>query len=431
MTTHETVGRWGRRASAMTAAAVAAAAIFSTTLAIPGLTLPAIPMFLKPLSAIEASSAGAAAATYPLHTSERWILDSSGKRVKLASVNWDGAESPEYVVAGLDRAKLGDIAHWIKTNGFNSVRLPWSNEMYERNPVVQDSYLTANPELKGKRALDVLDNVISALGHEGLMVVLDNHVSRADWCCTSEDGNELWYTDQYPESKWISDWKGIVGRYKNRPYVVGAELRNEVRQAEGAPKPTWDEWAAAAERAGDAVLSVNRNLLIVVGGLDYQTDLSGAGTRPITLKTADRLVYAPHAYKGEYDVSHGYAAFKRQVGQRWGYLLDQHQRYTAPLWVSEFGTCITWTSKCDQHDADFSNAIQRYLREGDIDWAYWQLGSTQSDSLDHDGNPHHDGKLRHHGDLDYYGLLNPRWNAPADAQNVGKIKALQTVTQHP
>lgn len=411
----------------MVACAVAGAAVLLAALAVTGLAFPGFPAFRNPQSTVDTVAAGAPAAAYPLHTSDRWILDSSGERVKLASVNWDGAESPEYVVTGLDHAKLADIAHWIKANGFNSVRLPWSNELYERNPVVQDGYLAANPDLKGKHALDVMDSVIDALGRAGLMVVLDNHVSQADWCCGANDGNELWYSGQYPESKWISDWQGIAGRYKNRPYVVGAELRNEVRQAKGAPKPSWDAWASAAERAGNAVLSVNQNLLIVVGGVDYQTDLEGARTRPVRLKTADRLVYAPHAYKGDDDQSHGYEGFKQQVGQRWGYLLTAHQPYTAPLWVSEFGTCITFLQgKCDQRDVDFFNDIQRYLREGDIDWAYWQLGSTQSDSLDHGG-----GKPRNHGAFDHFGLMNRDWNGPADARNVGKVKALQAMTQHP
>lgn len=421
MTQREALGGWRRCARAMGAVATA---VLLTTLVVPTADAMAVGMPEAPRVAPGMS--------YPLHTSGRWILDSSGKRVKLASANWGGAESPEYVVGGLDRAKLGDIAHWIKANGFNSVRLPWSNEMYEHNPVVQDKYLAANPGLKGKHALDVLDSVINAIGHEGLIVILDNHVSRADWCCTPQDKNELWYTDQYPESKWISDWKSIVKRYKNRPYVVGAELRNEVRQAANGPKPTWGDnkpktdWALAATKAGDAVLSVNRNLLVVVGGLNYQTDLGGVSTHPIILTTADRLVYAPHAYKWEYDVSHGYAAFKRELGQRWGYVLVQHHNYTAPLWVSEFGTCITWTSRCDRNDSNFSNGIQRYLREGDIDWAYWQLGGTQSDSLDHGS-----GKPRHHGDLEWYGLLNPQWNGPANAQSVNKIQALQKMTQHP
>jgi endoglucanase len=362
-----------------------------------------------------------------LHTSGRWIVDSSGQRVKLASVNWDGAESPEHVVAGLDRVKLGDIAHWIKVNGFNSVRLPWSNEMYEHNPKVKDEYLAANPGLKGKRALEILDDVIDALGHEGLLVLLDNHVSRADWCCTEYDGNGLWHTDKYPADKWVEDWKGIVARYKHKRPVVGAELRNEVRPANGV-KPTWADWAEAAERAGNAVLSVHPDLLIIVGGLKYQADLQGVGERQVHLKVNNRLVYAPHAYKGLYDVKHGYEKFKEQLGQQWGYILAQGKAYTAPLWVSEFGTCITWLEhQCNEDDVHFSNGIQRYLREGDIDWAYWQLNGTQSDSLLHPGHP----PLRQHGARDWYGLLNKQWNGPADVKNVERIKALQKMTQHP
>ena len=44
------------------------------------------------------------------------------------------------------------------------------------------------------------------------MVILDNHVSRADWCYAGTDGNEFWYSSRYPEARWIEDWKGIVSR---------------------------------------------------------------------------------------------------------------------------------------------------------------------------------------------------------------------------
>ena len=33
--------------------------------------------------------------------------------------------------------------------GFNSVRIPWSYELVETNPVVPDYALAANPALKG------------------------------------------------------------------------------------------------------------------------------------------------------------------------------------------------------------------------------------------------------------------------------------------
>ncbi|GAA3439276.1 hypothetical protein GCM10018954_088970 [Kutzneria kofuensis] len=60
-------------------------------------------------------------------------------------MNWFGAESGEFVVGGLDRQPLDRIAQLIRNGGFNSVRLPWSNELVESNPVVADTYLTANP----------------------------------------------------------------------------------------------------------------------------------------------------------------------------------------------------------------------------------------------------------------------------------------------
>ena len=51
-----------------------------------------------------------------------------------------------------------------------------------------------------------VDAVIAALAHRHIMVILDNHVSRADWCCKDDDGNGLWYNAEYPEEKWLADW---------------------------------------------------------------------------------------------------------------------------------------------------------------------------------------------------------------------------------
>src|SRR5438105_4350423 len=65
----------------------------------------------------------------PLSASGRWIVDANGHRFKLASVNWYGAEEQDHVVAGLERADLHAIARTIRAQGFNSVRLPWSNEL--------------------------------------------------------------------------------------------------------------------------------------------------------------------------------------------------------------------------------------------------------------------------------------------------------------
>src|SRR5207302_5301023 len=150
------------------------------------------------------------------------------------------------------------------------------------NPVVDSAYLTANPALQGKRALEILDAVVDALARHRVMVILDNHRSRGDWCCDQAHGDGLWHTPAYPESSWLADWKFMAARYRGRPNVIGAELRNEIRPdpSQGLT-PTWGDgnpqtdWRAAAIRGGDAVLSASPRLLIIVGGLNYQYDLKG------------------------------------------------------------------------------------------------------------------------------------------------------------
>ena len=675
-------------------------------------------------SAVTASSP----ANYPLHTSGRWIENSQGQRVKLASVNWDGFESKEFVVGGLEHQTIGDIANWIASNGFNSVRIPWSNEMYEKNPVVDSTYLTANPSLDGERALDILDTVINTLGSYGLMVILDNHETDAGWCCSNKDHNGLWYTSNgdlpnFSANQWLADWEGMAARYKNNPYVVGAELRNEIRAANGIP-PNWggggpSDWFVWSKKGGDAVLSANPNLLIFVDGLSYSNVFTGVRSHWVVLSSPGHVVYAPHAYQWDYgggsswsgwysiqgyttdspaatefhpsgqqpqlvvfgrgtdgqvyedtwsepsgpwsgwysiggdiegspavtafgqqvqvfargpdnqvwtdvwtlsssswsgwqsiqgqisgsptatefspsgqdpqvqvyargtdgqiyedvwtqasgwtgwyaiagssattgspsaaafgpyqvelfaddasggvsqdtwtlssnawsgwsslggqvtsspsatafggyqmqvyargtngqvysdvwtaelsggqwtgsgswsgwsslggsvvgapaaaqfgsqmqvfaqgtntevyaDVwsSGGYQSFENTIGTDWGYILTQGQSYTAPLWVSEWGTCITWEpSSCSQTDSDFFTNILHYLQQGDIDFAYWQLGSEQLEC---------GCSQRTYGELDYYGLMSyPGWNGAANSAALARIQAIQAPTQGP
>jgi endoglucanase len=267
----------------------------------------------------------------PLHTEGRFILDSSGRRLKLAGVNWYGAEEKDHVVGGLDLADLRFVAHWLKVEGFNSVRLPWSNELYESDPLIADSAVAANPPLKGKHAMQVLDAVIDALAREGLVVVLDNHTSTADWCCFRGDGNELWYRDSYPESAWISDWQGIVRRYLHQPAVVAVDLRNEVRDGAtwGGNDPQLD-WHAAAERAGNAILSVNPNLLIVVEGVNSATDLRGMASLPVRLEVAHRVVYSPHDYLSDHDGLSRYQQLEAQLDGAWGYVRSSRAARSRP-----------------------------------------------------------------------------------------------------
>jgi len=60
----------------------------------------------------------------PLSTSSRWIVDESGRRVKLACVNWVTHLEP-MVAEGLGKQPLDTISKSIASMGFNCVRFTW------------------------------------------------------------------------------------------------------------------------------------------------------------------------------------------------------------------------------------------------------------------------------------------------------------------
>src|SRR6185295_17178322 len=132
----------------------------------------------------------------------------------------------------------------------------------------------------------------------------------------------------------IDDWRFMAARFGRDPRVIGAELRNEIRPAFGV-EPTWGggdprtDWKAAAERAGDAVLSIAPHWLVFVGGLSWSTDFGGVWDRPARLAIPNRLVYAPHDYAWfhpelgllGYDGPPG--SMKDRLGRAWGFILKQ------------------------------------------------------------------------------------------------------------
>ena len=144
----------------------------------------------------------------------------------------------------------------------------------------------------GKTAMLVFDAVVAALTAEGLMVVLDNHMSDADWCCTEDDRNGLWYNDLHDEHSWVEDWLFMVKRFRANPLVVGAELRNEPRSAVVHHRrlvPTWGDgnvdtdFHLAYTQCGRAILDVNPGMLLMLDGLHFATNLTGAKAKPVDL----------------------------------------------------------------------------------------------------------------------------------------------------
>ena len=208
------------------------------------------------------------------HTSGNKILDANGVQVRIAGINWYGFETTRGVAGGLTSQDYKVILQTIKAQGYNTVRLPLSDQMVETPQVPSSiSFSNAsgaiNADLQGLNSLQILDKIVAQAGIVGLRVILDNHRSEAG---DSAESNGLWFTSSYPESAWINDWTALAQRYANNSTVIGVDLRNEPHNAFSGGA-CWDcgganDWHLAAERAGNSVLAVNPKLLIFVEGTD-------------------------------------------------------------------------------------------------------------------------------------------------------------------
>ena len=189
-----------------------------------------------------AGPAGGVGAGY-WHTSGNQILDAAGNPVRIAGVNWYGFETPDEVAHGLWAQDYHAVINDIKSLGYNTVRIPFSNQMVETPIVPQNlSFYNTGPintDLKGLNSLQILDKIIAAAGQAGLKVILDDHRSEAG---ESAEANGLWYTSAYPSQAWVADWAALARRYAGNPTVVGFDLRNEPHTPAGdsyAQGATW------------------------------------------------------------------------------------------------------------------------------------------------------------------------------------------------
>mmetsp|Transcript_31675 Transcript_31675/g.67305 ORF Transcript_31675/g.67305 Transcript_31675/m.67305 type:complete len:596 (-) Transcript_31675:70-1857(-) len=247
------------------------------------------------------------ASELPLHTWGPNILGASGNRVRLACVNWYGAHLEQMVSNGLGGSSPTALALRAVELGFNCVRLPFSLDLVFGNRSQIPSpiaCLAANLEFERLSPLDLFDVVVAALTAEGLLVILNNHVSSAKWCCSESDGEGLWYTDMYPERRWFEALRFMTARYRDDQFVVGFDLRNEIR-ASHIGEPTWGsgdpstDWSIAAMRGGEVVLAEKPDMLVIISGLSFSSSLCSVPQRPVHFLSQalqGHTVYTAHEY---------------------------------------------------------------------------------------------------------------------------------------
>ena len=343
---------------------------------------------------------GVAQGTGYWHTSGTKILDSNGTQVRIAGINWYGFETTRAVAGGLTSQDYKTVLSTVKNLGYNTIRVPMSNQMVETPSVPSSiSYSNGiNADLNGLNSLQILDKIVTYAGTLGLKIILDNHRSEAG---DSAESNGLWYTSSYSEAAWIGDWTALANRYLNNPTVIGFDLRNEPHNATSGGS-CWDcgsstnDWHLAAERAGNAVLAVNPKLLIFVEGTDaYNNDfywwggnLEGVKNSPVVLNVANQLVYSAHDYgpsvygQSWFNGSTTYASLSTVWTNHWAYV---EKNGIAPIWLGEFGTpndaSSVQSSSAGSEGQWFQSLVQFLAADTNLSWTYWALNGEDSLAL--------------------------------------------------
>lgn len=337
-------------------------------------------IFLLPL--VKAVPVSAAGAGY-WHTSGRQIVDAANKPVRITGVNWFGFETTNYAPHGLWSRGYKDMLDQIASLGYNTIRLPYSNQLFDAGSTPNGIDFSKNSDLQGLSGIQIMDKIISYAGQKGLRIILDRH--RPD----ANGQSALWYTAAYSEQRWIDDWKMLATRYNNNPTVIGADLHNEPHgSACWGCSDTNTDWRLAAERAGNAILAVNSQWLIIVEGVEVYNgvsywwggNLSGAGTYPVRLNVANRLVYSAHDYPASVFNQTWFSdpSYPNNLpglwDARWGYL---HKNAIAPVLLGEFGTKLATDT-----DRRWLDTLTNYLGTGaqGINWTFWSWNPNSGDT---------------------------------------------------
>jgi endoglucanase len=295
------------------------------------------------------------------------------------------------------------ILDTVHRSGFNTVRIPLSNDVVE-HPIVPENIAffndhgAINQPLRNLNSMQILDCIVEYARTVGLKVILDNHRSEAG---DSAEQSGLWYTDRYPESYWIADWQVLARRYAGNSTVIGFDLRNEPHNAASGGS-CWSgcdaahDWHRAAERAGNAVLAINPRLIVFVEGTDavnndfywWGGNLQGVRYAPVRLNVPNQLVYSAHTYGPReyqqkwFNGSTTSASLEAVWNRHWGFIAREG---IAPVWLGEFGTTNNTqdiVGSAPGSQAQWFQSLVAFLgKNPEINWTSWALNGEDADGL--------------------------------------------------
>jgi len=373
----------------------------------------------------------------PFSTSGRWMLDGSGNTVTYAGVNWPGA-ADTMIPEGLQYSSIESIVTKIKSLGMNVIRLTYAIEMiddiYETGSdvllstsfinalgsssgtTIYNSVLEQNPQFNDETTrLEVFDAIAAECYKQQIWVHLDNHVSKAQWCCSEPDGNS-WFGDTYFNiSNWQRGLQYMATHGASWGNLMSMSLRNEPRSPGDnstlvADSYNWADWYTNVVTGSGLINKANPDVLIFFSGLSYDTYITPipTGESLTGVSGAESYVFNKSSFSYEDKIVlelHNYANSATSCSDLENTLYvdgfsslnssDPTVVNVLPMVMTEWGYAQDNTT----YQSVYTTCLQEYLPSQQAGWMVWVIAGSyyiRSGTQDYD---------------ETWGLLNHDWSA--------------------
>jgi endoglucanase len=347
-----------------------------------------------------------------LHTDGSKILDANGTEVWLTGLNWFGYNTGTNIFDGCWACNMREALASIADRGFNLLRIPISAELvlsWKNGNFPEANYNRAeNPELEGLTSLQIFDLAIRTCKENGIKVMLDIHSAETD---SMGHMKNLWYTDKVSTEDYLNALAFLADRYKSDDTVIAFDLKNEPHGKPNEAKAIWNNsddannWKAVAEKAGNTVLDINPNVLIMIEGIEiYPKDIAANGDfsstdsgdyyfnwwggnlrgvkdYPIDFGSESRnaqIVYSPHDYgpavfkQPWFESGFTYESLQKDCwNDNWLFIEKEN---IAPLLIGEWGGFMT------EPNLSWMTCMRSLIAEYHLNHTFWCFNANSGDT---------------------------------------------------
>lgn len=129
------------------------------------------------------------------------------------------------------------------------------------------------------------------------------------------------------------------------------------------------------QQGAEAVHRANPNVLVILSGFNYDTDLSFVRSRPVTLTFTRKLVFELHRYSftntntwSSKNPNDACGETLKSIDDGGGFILRDF-----PVFLSEFGIDLRGKNV---NDNEYIGCILGWAAENDVDWSIWALSGS-------------------------------------------------------